>query len=109
MTSTMNSARLEQLQKLHAADPGDADVCYMIAQEFGKGSEHASAIEWYDKCLESDAAYCYAYFFKAMALTELNRKPEAIGVLNAGVAKANEVGNAKAISELTALLEQTAG
>ena len=109
MTSTMNSARLEQLQKLHAADPADADVCYMIAQEFGKGSEHASAIEWYDKCLAVDAAYCYAYFFKAMALTELNRKPEAIDVLNTGVAKANEVGNEKAISELTALLEQTAG
>ena len=109
MTSTTNSARLEQLRKLHAADPSDADVCYMIAQEFGKGAEHESAIEWYDKCLGTDAAYCYAYFFKAMALTELNRKPEAIGVLEDGVAKAKEVGNEKAISELSALLEQTTG
>jgi len=109
MTSTMNSARLEQLRKLHAADPSDADVCYMIAQEYGKGSEHESAIEWYDKCLATDAAYCYAYFFKAMALTELGQRPDAVEVLRAGVSKATEVGNEKAISELTALLEQTAG
>jgi len=106
MTTTMNTDRLDQLRKLHAADPGDADVAYMIAQELGKAGEHTQAIEWYDKCLDADGAYCYAYFFKAIALNALDRKPDAIATLNAGLVHAHQSKHPKTISELTGLLEQ---
>ena len=106
MSATMNTDRIEQLHKLHAVDPADADVPYMIAQEYGKADEHAKAIEWYDNCIEADPAYCYAYFFKAMAQHALGSKPDAIATIEAGLVEANKVGHPKTISELTSLLEQ---
>ena len=109
MSPAMNTTRLERLRKLHGADPSDADVCYMIAQELGKADEHAQAIEWYDKCLAADAAYCYAYFFKAISLNELGDKPGAVVTLDAGLVHAHASGHPKSISELSALLEQMSG
>ena len=109
MTPPKNPARLESLRKLHAADPSDADVCYMIAQEYGKGDEHAQAIEWYDRCMGADETYSYAYFFKAIALGELGRMPEAIEAIKSGLVQAQASGHAKAIAELTTLLEQMSG
>lgn len=106
MNTTMNTSRLDQLRKLHAADPDDADVCYMVAQELGKAGEHAQAIEWYDKCLQADAAYCYAYFFKALAQDAIGSRPDAVETINAGLTHAHESKHPKTISELTGLHEQ---
>jgi len=102
----MNTSRLDQLRKLHNADPSDDDICYMIAQEFSKANEHAQAIEWYDKCLAINAAYCYAYFFKALAQDALGARPDAVGTLKSGLVHAHESKHPKTISELTSLLEQ---
>jgi len=106
MSTTMNTSRIDQLRKLHALDPTDADVSYMIAQELGKSNEHAQAIGWYEKCIEADAAYCYAYFFKAMAQHALDQTPDAIKTIQVGLIEANKIGHPKTISELTSLLEQ---
>lgn len=106
MNATVNTTRLDQLRRLYDADPSDADVCYMIAQELGKGGEHAQAIEWYDRCLAADGAYCYAYFFKAISQNETGDRPGAVVTLNQGLVHARASGHPKSISELTALLEQ---
>jgi tetratricopeptide (TPR) repeat protein len=106
MNATMNTVRLEQLKKLYNADPSDADISYMIAQEYGTADDHDQAIEWYDKCLAADPAYCYAYFFKAIALQALERKADSISTLNTGMVHATESKHAKTISEMTSLLEQ---
>ena len=55
-------SRLDKLHKLREADPTDADVPYMIAQEVAKEGDHETAIEWYDRCIELDPNYLYAYF-----------------------------------------------
>ncbi len=97
---------LEQLEKLLAADPDDAFVLYGIAQERAKRGELEQAVEFYDRCLRVDAAYCYAYFHKARVLRDLGRTDDAIATLLAGLAKAKALGDGHAASEISGLLDE---
>ncbi|MEM1108282.1 MAG: tetratricopeptide repeat protein [Planctomycetota bacterium] len=97
------SDRLEQLTKLLAADPEDADVPYMIALEHAKADDPEAAVEWLDKALNLDPSYHYAYFQKAKMLSELGEDDDALAAVDAGVAKATADGNAKAVGELQEL------
>jgi len=106
MNTTMNTARLGQLRQLHDADPADADVCYMIAQELGKMHQYAQAIEWYDKCIAADAAYCYAYYFKAIALDAQGRRDDAMRTILTGLPIAERSDHPKAFSELCTLRDE---
>lgn len=98
--------RLAKLAKLHAADPADADVMYMIAQEHAKSREWANAVEWYDKCLASDGAYLYAYFHKARALQAAGEPAAALATARAGHSRARERADAKALNELASLIDE---
>jgi len=109
MTPSTNSDRIEKLRKLHETDPGDADVCYMIAQELGKQEEHETAIGWYDKCIDADLGYCYAYFFKAVELNKLGRREEAVETVRTAIPIAEQSGHPKAHDELRQLLLQMEG
>ncbi|MEM7625123.1 MAG: tetratricopeptide repeat protein [Planctomycetota bacterium] len=95
--------RLEQLLKLHAADPDDADVPYMIALEHAKADDPAEAIAWLDRALALDPGYHYAYFQKAKMLSELGEDEDARAVLDQGIARASADGHAKAVGELEEL------
>jgi tetratricopeptide (TPR) repeat protein len=97
------SDRLAKLEKLLALDPADTFVLYGIAQEHGKAGDFVKAIEFYDRTLAADPAYCYAYFHKA-------RAQQAAGDLNgarqtalAGVQAAHRAGDQKALGELSGL------
>lgn len=100
--------RLEQLQKLLALDPQDPFVTYGIALEHGKSGQHAVAIEWLDKTIAIDRAYCYAYYQKAKMLIELAKPDDARAVLRVGMAAAqaaNTPDSRHAQSEMQDLLE----
>jgi tetratricopeptide (TPR) repeat protein len=100
---------LAQLEKLLAADPRDTFVLYGLAQEHAKaGGEagHAKAVEFYDRCLEVDPLYCYAYFHKARSLVALGRGAEAAKTLKAGIAAARKAGDRHAESELSGSLDE---
>jgi tetratricopeptide (TPR) repeat protein len=99
-------SRLEQLHKLHTADPTDADVPYMIAQEKDKVGEHSEAAAWYDKCIALDPDYLYAYFHKAKSLEALDQIEIAAAALEEGVKRSKAAANAKAIGELGEYLTQ---
>lgn len=99
------SERLEQLEKLHAADPADPFLTYGIALEHAKAGRSEQAIDWLDKTLALDVNYHYAYFQKARALGELGRDDEAKQVLRSGIELAQQANNEKAQRELTELLE----
>lgn len=101
--STQDSDRLEQLQKLYAADPQDADLPYMIALEHGKAGDVAQALSWLDKTIELNANYHYAYFQKAKVLDEDGEIDQAVAVLDQGIALATQAGDAKALGELQEL------
>ena len=98
-----NTDRLEQLKKLHAADPNDADLPYMIALELGKTGDTATAIDWLDKTLAINAHYHYAYFQKAKMLEDDGEGAEALVTLDEGIKLATEAGDAKALGELQEL------
>lgn len=97
------SDRLEQLTKLLAVDPGDADVPYMIALEHAKADDPETAVEWLDKALALDPSYHYAYFQKAKMLSEMGDEEDALAAVDAGIAKATADGHAKAVGELQEL------
>ena len=95
---------IAQLTKLLEAEPHDAFLLYGLAQEYAKSGDTLRAVEHFDRCLAADPAYCYAYYHKAKALIAASRVEEAREVIEAGMAKAREVGDAHARGELQALL-----
>jgi tetratricopeptide (TPR) repeat protein len=97
---------LEQLQKLLAVDPNDAFLLYGLGQEYARQGDTARAVEYYDKCLGVDPAYCYAYYHKARALDAAGMREEAIEALRAGFKQAQIVSDRHAASEISALLDE---
>jgi len=95
--------RLNQLEKMHAADPKDADLPYMIALEHAKAEDFAAAINWLDKTLTLNAHYHYAYFQKAKMLSELGDDMAALETLALGIEQAEHAGDLKALGELSEL------
>lgn len=102
-------SRLDQLNRLLAADPNDADVMYMLAQEHAKSGDHAAAVQWYDRCLTASPAYHYAFFHKAKSQEAGGDIAAALATLREGRARAMRAGDAKASSELTAYLDELEG
>ena len=100
---------IADLEKLLAADPGDAFVLYGLAQEHARLGEHEKAVSYYDRCLVADGAYCYAYFHKARSLEALGRREEAARTLRTGVNAARAAGDGQALSEISAYLDDLAG
>lgn len=96
-------SRLPSLLKLHAADPGDSELCYMIALEHTKIPDDAQAVTWLDNALAANPAHHYAYYQKAKAQMRLGLHNEALVTVDAGIAKARQDGNGKAVGELSEL------
>ena len=99
----MTAGRLAKLESLLAADPRDTFVLYGLAQEHAKAADWARAVEFYDRTLAVDAAYCYAYFHKAKAQAALGDVAAARATVEAGLAAAQRAGDAKALNELASL------
>ena len=102
------STRLEQLTRLHAADPQDPFCSYGIALEHAKAGDADNAIVWLDKTLAVDAAYCYAYYQKAKMLLAKGDEAGARRVLQNGMMvalRANTPDARHAHEEMGALLE----
>jgi len=95
--------RLEQLKKLHAADPSDAFCTYGIALEIAKTGDHTEALQWLEKTLEADPDYFYAYYQKGRVLSESGDDDAAMAALNTGIAAAKGKDD-HAASEMQELL-----
>lgn len=102
----MSQGRIELLQKMLEEDPTDAFCRYGMAQEYLKCGDLTNAIIWFDKTVESDIDYCYAYYHKARALEQAGRTEDAKATLRFGIERARISGDAHAISEIQALLDE---
>lgn len=100
-------SRIEQLERLLAADPADAFVLYGLAQEHAKAGHTDKAIAFYDRCLDADPTYLYAYYHKARTLLDAGDADAARDAAHRGIEAARHAGDAKALDELTALLDET--
>lgn len=97
--------RLEQLEKLLAAEPRDVFVNFALAMEYFKIGRHDDALAQFDRVTEIDPDYVAAYLHKSNALVALGRKEEAKPVLRKGIEVARRTRNPHAADEMTDLLK----
>lgn len=100
------SDRSEQLKRMLQDDPADTFCLYGLALEHAKAGRHDDAISLFDRTLEIDPHYCYAYFHKAKSLEAAGRVDEAMRALGTGQARAREAGDAQAMNEIAAYLDE---
>ncbi|MSR17945.1 MAG: hypothetical protein EXS00_02065 [Phycisphaerales bacterium] len=98
--------RIELLQAMLDSEPGDAFCRYALALEYVKLGEFATALGWFDKTIEADPDYCYAYFHKAKTLAASGDAPGARRVAEAGLTQALSSGDSHAADELRGLIEE---
>jgi len=96
---------IEQIQRLLTSEPDDSFLLYALAQELANTDHHAEAVAQYDLCLAGDPLSCYAYFHKARSLSALGQDDQAADTIRKGLEAAKQVGDAKALDELTHLLD----
>lgn len=102
----MSQGRIELLQKMLEENPADAFCRYGMAQEYLKAGDYDAAVAWFDKTIESDIDYCYAYYHKARALEQAGRIDDATATLRCGLVRAKASGDSHAASEIAAFLDQ---
>jgi tetratricopeptide (TPR) repeat protein len=100
--------RLDKLMKLLQLDPTDTFVLYGLAQEYSKQGNHAQAINWYNRTIEVDPHYHYAYFHKARAQQAAGQLAAARQTAAEGLQMAYQAADHKAASELSTLCVELA-
>jgi Tfp pilus assembly protein PilF len=86
-------------------EPHDAFLLYALGMEYKKRQDLARAIEHFDRVIEVDSNYCYAYFQRGQAHELLGQSEAARQSYRDGIAAAERAGDAHAKEELTAALE----
>lgn len=105
----MGEGRLDLLRRMLESDPRDAFCRYAMGQEHASRGEREEAIRWFDRTIEVDPDYCYAYFHKARIQAESGRKAEAVQTLQAGLARARACADTHAAGEISAMLDELEG
>lgn len=103
--ATPSDDRLTQLRNLLEIDPHDAFCMYGIAMEHAKTGHHQEAIAWFDKTIETDPAYCYAWYHKARCQYDSGDQYSATETLEDGIKQAGELGDQHAVDEMGELLQ----
>lgn len=96
---------IEQLSALLAKDPDDTFLLYALAQEHANNHNHDDAVRAYDRVIAIDPNYFYAYYHKARSQQAVD-EPAAADTARQGLNRAQAAGDAKASSELAALLDE---
>ncbi len=98
------SDRIEKLQRLLENEPNDPFCLYGLAQEYARIGQHERAIAYFDQTIEVDSSYCYAYYHKARSLEAKGDKQKAVEILEAGLERAQSLGDDKAAEEISEYL-----
>ena len=99
------SDKLTQLFKLLEREPNDTFLLYGIGMEYKKLGSPDRAIEYFDRTIQNDAGYCYAYYQRGQVCAQTGRVEDAKRSYREGIAAAQRVGDAHAREELEAALE----
>lgn len=105
----MTDDRIAQLHRLLEAEPDDPFCLYSLGMEHAQRGEHDEALGWFDRVLAVDPAHHYAYYHRARTLEEAGRTDDALETAQTGLASARRDGDAKASSELEALVVELGG
>jgi thioredoxin-like negative regulator of GroEL len=96
-------SRREQLEEFVAKKPDDAFLRYALALEYRSAGQNDQALVQFKTLIEKNESYVPAYLMWGQLLNQLTRIDEARAVLEKGMAVAQRVGNAHALSEMQEL------
>ncbi len=94
------SARLEKLQRLLDADPGDSFTRYALALEYLSREDAEAGMTLLRETIEGDPAYVPAYQMLGQQLARRGEAEEAADVLRRGIDVARAAGETHAASEM---------
>ena len=102
---TTGGDRLRQLQQMLERSPQDTFLLYGIAMEHKKAGESARAVEFFDRVIQLDPGYCYAYHQRGLVHESAGDLEAAKRSYREGVQAAIHKGDAHAQGEIQAALE----
>ena len=94
------------LTEILTQNPGDAFARYGLAMEYANQGKTDSALAEFERLLSTHPEYTAGYFMAAQTLVKAGRTDEAKARLAQGIASAQRSGNAHALGEMQALLEE---
>lgn len=97
--------RIAELKELLRADPDNTFLLYSLAQEHTRAGELPQAIAFYDRTIDIDPQYCYAYYHKAKCQEDAGDAAAARRTLEEGMAQAQEAGDTQAAREIQVFLD----
>lgn len=97
-------SRVEQLHKLLAAEPDDAEVYYMLAMEYKSTGQFEQALAKFDDCIRLNPSYAPAYFQKGNTCAAAGQVEQARRALALGIDKARQAGDLHAAEEMQAAM-----
>jgi tetratricopeptide (TPR) repeat protein len=98
--------RIATLNEILTENPKDAFARYGLAMEYSKQGDFDRALAEFSILLEGHPEYTAGYFMAAQTLVKAGRTDEAKARLAQGIASAQRTGNAHALGEMQALLEE---
>ena len=99
-------SRLEALMGLHAADPSDADLLFMIGNEHLAEGRPQEALEWLARYVQKGGDVGAGYALLADCCVTLGRDAEAKTALRLGIEAARSGGHPTLAGELEERLEE---
>ena len=95
---------MQQLRRLLEKSPRDPFLVYGLAMEFKKAGDVARAIEHFDRTIEIDPGYAYAYYQKGQVQESAGEVEAAKRTYRHGIEAAKKKGDAHATGEIEAAL-----
>jgi tetratricopeptide (TPR) repeat protein len=98
--------RIAQLKAMLESEPNDPFCLYGMAMEYAKLGQDQSATSWFDLAIAADPDYTYAYYHKAKSQEAVGDARGAAATLREGMERARLAGDAKALNEIGAYLDE---
>lgn len=96
----MDNQRLKQLLSFFKEGSRDPFIQYAIATEYLKENQIDLALQFYEGLLKNHPDYIGTYYHIGKLYGEIGRREDAKAVFEKGIAKAKEIRDAHALSEL---------
>jgi predicted Zn-dependent protease len=98
--------KIAHLKEILAQNPNDAFARYGLAMEHASQGDATTALGEFQQLTTAHPDYTAGYQMSAQLLIKAGRNGEARQRLEAGVAAARRTGNALALNEMSAMLDE---
>src|ERR1700759_72524 len=104
--SCLTMDKIAMLTEILAQNPNDAFARYGLAMEHANQGDTATALDQFQQLTTAHPDYTAGYQMSAQLLIKAGRDGDARQRLEAGVAAARRTGNALALNEMSAMLDE---